>query len=264
MARRSVIILSLLLLFISVGGVFFYSYTSNFEKEKVRDSKAIKGLILPHHDLAEELFHSSLQRIKENQSPKLIVIYGPNHHYPDSATITTTKSLSDAPLAYKEIELLVRNFPDIVVNNALVEGEHSITTPLTYLQEYFPGAEIIPLVFSTEFNVKELQVKANYLTANLPADTLYIASVDFAHEVDLEEGLNRNKESIEALSNFDFEDIYNFNDEHLDSPVSIAMFLLTMKNLKAENWETWFSNHSALIKNDPTLQGTSYVVGVFR
>jgi len=226
------------------------SFFSLFVKEPQID---IKGVILPHHELAQELFHTSFERLQEVVDPSTIVIYGTNHYYPEGMTFTTTKETKE------EYQI-----PNTLVDNKRIEKEHSIQTLLPYLNKYFPKSKIIPIIISSTYDSGDLKNKTKYLVNNLPKDTLYISSVDFSHNKTTSEGLLKNEESIKAISNFDYKTILDFKDDHIDSPVTITTLLLTMERLDAKNWETWYTSHGGLLLNKPDLQGTSYVVGVFK
>lgn len=213
----------------------------------------IRGIILPHHDLAKEIFHSSLLRLKEKQIPSTIVIFGTNHYFAEGPTFTTTSNIQDK---YR--------FENILVNNDRIKKEHSIQTLLPYLNEYFPNATTIPIIVSSIYEMERLDEMSNSLIKVLPKDTLYIASVDFSHNSTVESGLNKNKESIESISTFNYQKILDYHDDHMDSPVAISVFMKTMEKLNAKKWETWTSRHGGLITNNPLLNGTSYVIGVFK
>lgn len=213
----------------------------------------IKGIILPHHDLAKEIFHTSLTRLRESQTPSTIVIYGTNHYFPEGQTFTTTKEIQSK-----------YNLSNVLVDNERIKKEHSVQTLTPYLNEYFPNINIIPIIVSSRYEMGELDSMSKTLIKILPKDTLYIASVDFSHNSTVESGLEKNKESIEAISKFDYQKVLDYHDDHMDSPVAISFFMKTMENLDAKTWETWISSHGGLITNNPLLNGTSYIVGVFR
>lgn len=226
---------------------------NNWYQQKTPKSK-IQGIILPHHGLAKEILNNSFQKLEENISPDTIVIYGTNHYFPVSDTYTTTVEVKD------EFRL-----DNILANNSRIQGDHSIQTILPYVNQYFPKAKIVPIIVSTKYqNVEDLNnTIKEFVKVFGSQNTLYIASVDFAHNVSLEEGLNKNKESIDNISKFNYSEILDYHDDHMDSPVAITTLLLTMQNLTAASWQLWYSSHGALITNSLDLQGTSYVVGTF-
>ncbi len=221
---------------------------------KYTTTPEIKGVILPHHELAKELLNLSFEKIKENLTPDIIVIYGTNHYFPVSETYTTTKEVKDK-----------FNINGVLVNNDRVGKDHSIQTILPYVKQYFPDSIVVPILVSTRYeSLSDINRQAENFIKSFKSDkTLYIASVDFAHNVSLIEGLKKNDESIKSISNFDFQETIKYNDDHMDSATAMATFLSTMKNLNAMNWQIWFSSHGALLTGVKDLNGTSYVVGSF-
>ena len=118
-------------------------------------------------------------------------------------------------------------------------------------------------MISPYFTEESLRTIADFLSQNLPRNTLYVASVDFSHNLLTDESLVNNEESIKTIRSFDFPTLFKYTDSHMDSPASVALVMLVMQNLKTTNWTTVESLHSGLILNDPTIQGTSYVTGIF-
>jgi len=216
------------------------------------ESKQIQGIILPHHGLASEVYLQSFNKLKKNNKYSTIVIYGTNHYYPVGPLFTTTESVA--------LEYEVNN---IYSDNERILKEHSIQIPTEYIKIYFPDSKIVPLILGVQYGKNEIENTINELINKLPKDTLYLASVDFSHSTGVDEALDKNKESIEAIANFDYEKIKNFDNDYLDSPNSIYALLYTMEKLGSKKWTTWYSTHTGLLKDSFGLLGTSYVVGVF-
>lgn len=218
-------------------------------------TKPIQGIILPHHGLAKEILNESFKRLKDTQTPKTVVILGTNHYFPISETYTTTKEVKEG-----------YHIDFVLADDARVKGDHSIQTIIPYINQYLPGTRIVPIIVSTRYtNIDILKSRVDDFVNKFGREnTLYIASVDFAHNVSLDEGIKNNTESIEAIKKFDINKILTFNDEHVDSPLALASLLLGMKSMDTTDWETWYSSHGALIVNSSNAEGTSYVVGVFR
>ena len=213
----------------------------------------IGGVILPHHELADELFHDSFMRLKEKVNPKTIVVFGTNHYFPLSETFTTTL---EADIKY--------NFEGVLVDNERIANEHSIQVVSKYIDEYFPEVEIVPIIVSDNLvNFEDIEWVINTNFLDKFSNPFYIASVDFAHEVSLEEGLAKNDESIKSVANFDYDTILDYEDDHMDSPLSIITLLKVMEKLGFREWDTWHSSHGGLLENQLDYNGTSYVVGVF-
>ncbi len=230
---------------------------TNFEKQK------IKGVIIPHHDLAKQYIEESLNRISQIQNPLNIVVIGPNHFQEGETRFISTDQLFNYPIL-KEFVYKLQNESLVALSKETVESEHSITVPILYLHNYFPNANFIPLIAPRYFDRSDISQIATFLKTSLPEDTLYVASVDFSHNKMLLEAMNKNKESESAIANFNYEKIYKFQDDYTDSPATLGLLLQIMQRLGATKWEKWYESHGALIAEKLDLQGTSYIIGIFK
>lgn len=267
--------LPLILIFLFAASVsvvvFYFRLTERREAKKVvgittvkvQDKYQVKGIILPHHGIAGRLIAQSLSNLSQKRQYSIVVILAPNHFHPEKTIIATANTLEGIQVEEDHINRLTDNFPLITNSPPMLENEHAITLHLPYLKEYFPKAKIIPLIFSPSVAHRELDRLATFLVETLPPDTLYLLSLDFSHNSGPLEGLNKNEETLRVLRHFDYETLYKFGDEHLDSPKAAATFLLVMQKLNATKWETWHNTHSAILQDNPGLSGTSYLIGIF-
>src|SRR3989344_1078467 len=128
--------------------------------------KNIRGVIVPHHDLADDLIISAFNTINEKNDYERIIIIGPNHYYPESPTFMTTAVYQDYPLDTPLIEKLNELNTDILFDRERMEKEHSIGIPIKYLRQIFPQAEFCPLAISPHFNEVSLDKMAGLLKNN--------------------------------------------------------------------------------------------------
>lgn len=226
------------------------------------ETNKVRGIILPHHELAKEFIISSLETISQNQNFSYIVLIGTNHYQPESSQFISSISLHDAPIA-EEIVYKLEDSQEIILDSEAVKNDHSITTSLPYLKYYFPQAMFIPILAPAHFDDRDIVNLSATLKEYLPENTLYVASVDFSHGKMVLEAMEKNRETENAIKNFDYRKIYTFKDDHLDSPSSIGLLLQTMQQLGATKWQVWYDSHGAFIEDNYSLQGTSYLVGVF-
>lgn len=231
---------------------------------KTEADQPVVGIVLPHHDLARELIIQAGERLKQEINPRYIVVMAPNHFRPQSYTFSSSLALKDFSVAENEIRRLKEFDPNLILDKDLLEAEHGVVIPISYLQNFFPQAKFIPLIISPYFVPEKLRETAGFLVKIMPEDTLYVASIDFAHEKMVWEAAANNQETIATIGNFDYRLLLDYGNDHLDSPAAMGMLMHIGEKLGAKNWQTWFDSHGAKLTGDPTLQGTSYVVGVFR
>lgn len=223
----------------------------------------IKGLIIPHHDLAKQYIISTLSDLSQNQNFSTVVLIGPNHFQPDSRNFLSTISLENYPIDTGLVDTLIDN-QLVLPDHSVCQQDHSLTTPLVYLKQFFPNTLFIPILSPQFFNKTDIYNLSTYLAQNLPSDTLYIASVDFSHNYTLMEALNKNDQSIQALTSFNYDLIYSFKDDHLDSPASIGLLLNIMQQLNSTNWSLVYNSHGSFIEDKLDMQSTSYLIGTFK
>jgi AmmeMemoRadiSam system protein B len=224
----------------------------------------ISGLVMPHHDLARPAIIQALDKFPKNTKYEVIVVLSPNHFRPESTTFTSSVKLFDFKIDRELVGKMVEGVQSVIVDEKLVEGDHGVVTPMTYLKEYWPEAKFVPVLVSPFYTPEKLAEMAKWLSENTPKNTLFVASVDFAHENQFTKAMANNQESIEAISSFDFKKLQTFDDNHMDSPAAMATLLYLMQERKTTKWETWESLHGAELLDNPEAQGTSYVVGTFR
>lgn len=259
-------LLGLWLMFFALVAVVFVvknRYDRNVLGEADINTSKAYGLVIPHHDLAKELIMRGIESTNNGVIYENIVIIGPNHYYPDGYFITTADTLGTHKIKKDFVRSLSSDSESITTDNKMLAGEHGVNIPLIYLNEVYPEAEIIPLAISTHGDQETMDKVSQILANNFKENTLFILAIDFAHNVGFFEGVENNEDTIEALSNFDYETIKNFDDKHLDSTLATTLFLKIMEKIGSTNWETLESSHGSVILGIPDLQGTSYVTGIF-
>jgi AmmeMemoRadiSam system protein B len=214
----------------------------------------ISGIILPHHLLAASIIQQSIDRLQHQIAPTHVVILATNHFLPQGFPYITDSS-SSAKLA---------SFP-VEINDALVNQDHSVQSLIPFISRAFPTSTVVPILVSAHHEPLEYyQVNGRLLSTLFdPTNTLFVASVDFAHNVSLEQGVRHNDQTIEMLRSFSYKSLLQLHDDYVDSPTTVATFLSIMQSISANNWETWYSTHGAQIENRLDAVGTSYVVGTY-
>lgn len=268
MKRKYLIIFTSLVFCLSVVLLVFIPKIKMLSKIKGTSTenlpvREISGIIVPHHDLAKEFIIGSFEKLSQNQKYSYIVVIGPNHSDPTSQFFVSSLSLKNYSIAADKILQIQGDSPDLMLNTTLTESEHSVGTPIKYVPNYFSGSNIIPLIVPSVFSDEKLNKMADILVQSFPADTLYVAGVDFSHNNLLAEAREFDQESINAIENFNYEQIYKFSNNNLDSPSAIGLLLKIMERLNKKNWELYYNSQGALLEDNPSVPSTSYVIGVF-
>jgi AmmeMemoRadiSam system protein B len=227
----------------------------------------IKGVIVPHHDLASNLIAEALQKVAETERPKRIILIGPNHPDLGNANVLTTKavwSMGEIRVSPDEEvlqELIDHHIAD--TDDNILAHEHSIYTILPFIHTYFPNAKIVPLILNSRLHASGSLALAEELQKYIDDQTLIIASIDFSHYLPSDEDPIKDAYTKEVLLNRDYEKIASLNNDYTDSPSSLIMILKTMELSGAASTTILRNSNSGLIIGRPIYSSTSYFTILF-
>lgn len=263
----------ILILLIITALLTILFYLINYKKPNIAGASDIKtniimGLVVPHHDLARELVLNTLKNIIAAQNEftdyQTIAVLSPNHYRPQSETFTSTKILKDFPIDTETLDKIREAEPQILFDETLLDKEHGLYIPMGYLRLYFPKASFIPIAISRYYTPEKLRQMANILTELLPKNALIVASTDFSHEHTISEAKVYDAQTIQAIYNKDYQKLYKFGDDNLDSPAAMGILMQVMEKRSAGNFELLEESHGGILTGNPSLVGTSYVIGSFK
>src|SRR6056297_1090736 len=211
----------------------FYS-TMNVTIENTFENT--RGIICPHHLLASELLHEVFIAVEDRDSYDLIVIVGPDHNTVDSKNIYTTNldwitPFGDVKIDDDKLQIL-KEYPNIKVNNTLIEREHSNAALMHFVSYYFKNAKVVNIAITGTLDMNESLDFSDYLDNNiLDENTLLIASIDFSHYLDYDRANTKDEETLKEIQERNFVNIMNFNNDNVDSPQTLVAFLEVMNRL---------------------------------
>lgn len=197
------------------------------------------GAVLPHHLLAKDLMDDFLSKI--TYSPEKIYVIGPNHQEIGNAMVITNQNSETD-------RLLKLNF--IRSEHQITSVEHSVKVFQDIFSEKYPGSQIIPLVISSKLSTSDLEKLVDYLSKNSSDKTLIICSTDFSHYKTLNEANDFDQKSLEAITQKKYSEIFSFNNDYIDSPKSLIIFLKTLSNLNKDKLTVLNHSNSAIINHD--------------
>lgn len=224
----------------------------------------IRGVIMPHHDLARPILEQTVERLKSEKNIQVIAVVSPNHFRPNGAELTTTTNLRDFPVETNLVKQLSELSPDFLIDQPLLDQEHGLFVPMGYLRYVFPEAKFVPIAVTPHLSQENIAKITEWLAENIGDHGLVVTSVDFSHGNMISKAMNFNDETIKTISTWNYDKLLSYGDEHVDSAKAVEIVMKTMQKEGAINWEVWYNTHGALLTNQPMLNGTSYVVGVFR
>lgn len=232
-----------------------------------KDVGNVRGCIVPHHLVAKDLIHEVFQNTSKNKY-KTVVLIGPDHESINKGKIFTTLSNWQTPTGILETDgeitkkLLKNNF--VIESTDKLTMEHSTSSIIPFINYYMKDVKVITLVLTKQVRLDDVEILTNALYENLNMEeTLFIASIDFSHYLNLQNAEKMDSISMEAIQNKDIDKIMSFTNDNLDSPISVVAMLKIMD--KAGISEKTVLNHSnsELILKKKTEETTSYITYLF-
>ena len=205
----------------------------------------IVAAIAPHHDLAAEYTAELFSKLS-NPKIKTVIIVGPNHENGGTADAITGsidyRLLTGSVGTDKEWvdwltqEKLAVSEPERFLN------EHSIYGLVPFVKYYFPDAKIVPIILKSSLLQEQAlllgQSLANRIEASGATDsTIIIGSIDFSHYLSTEQANLKDLETKKAIISRDYNRLYSYNDDYLDSPMSATVVLEAATRLGSDNTE---------------------------
>lgn len=217
------------------------------------------GIILPHHLIAAESITKFYKGLTKVINPSVIFILGPNHYENGNADIQTCKNcVYTTTNGIVELDL---NFVNKLINDDIAvmgdeifKKEHTFFTHTPFIKRFFPDAKIVPIAVKLKISIEKVLELSDWFDKNLPENVLVLTSVDFSHYQPLSVADLHDQASFAAITNFEFEKIYNLE---LDSPSSIYALLDLMKKRGYIKVERLAHTNLATIIEKPDLKETT-------
>jgi AmmeMemoRadiSam system protein B len=237
------------------------------EYETSQDIGTIHGCIVPHHLVAKDLIHEVLKNVQKNNY-KTVVLIGPDHESTNKGKIFTTLSDWQTPRGILETdskltkELLKYDF--VIEDDDKITMEHSTSSIIPFINHYLKNIKIVTLVLTKQVKLEDVEILTDELYKNINLhETLFIASVDFSHYLNLEDAQKKDLISMEAIKNKDINKLMSFTNDNLDSPISVVTLLKMMDKLGAAEGAILNHSNSELILKKKIEETTSYITYLF-
>ena len=210
----------------------FYAAIGRHPSQDNPAGSYVLGAIVPHHDLAADYTAELFQRIGRRDI-RTIIIVGPNHENSGAGDIITG-SVAYGLLrsqVHSSSTLVARILEDKVAvsDTDRLKTEHSIYNIVPYVDYYFPQAEIVPIILSGRVTREQAESLGKYLAGHLDKKTLIIGSIDFSHYLATEKARANDLVTRAALTGHDYEKLFSFNNDYIDSPQTAVTVLTAAK-----------------------------------
>src|SRR5690606_13377715 len=122
-----------------------------------------------------------------------------------------------------EMQGLIRQQPEVL------SQDHAVSAIMPYLKYYLPQTKVLPLLLSAHTTSAELDALSQSLHALQQPKTVVVAAVDFSHYLSSNQAKQKDKETWQIISDYQYERLMRLTNQHVDSPASIALLLKLMQ-----------------------------------
>lgn len=144
-----------------------------------------------------------------------------------------------------------------------MDREHSINGLIPYIKFYLPDVRVVPIILRRDVNEYEAKKIAVELNNLMDADSVLVASVDFSHYLDANAAVKKNSETLEVINTRNYKQLFQMNDDNLDSPPTLAVLLAWTELRGLELGRVLFNTNSGILKNSKYTETTSYLSIVY-
>lgn len=187
-----------------------------------KENQFIRGVIMPHHELAKEMIEDAWEIALEGE-PDLIVLIGPDH--PGLAAYPLIWTEETKSLVSFTCSAISKRWIKEGVGGVAIAADHSIETPLKFLPE---GASQIPVLATTlpkGMDTEQLNCVIEAIQAIAAKEILLVGSVDFSHGLISEESEGKDTISFQWIQERNMDAIRSAGNEYFDSPETIEVLL---------------------------------------
>lgn len=239
----------------------FYSGLEFAQKETKTFDYHVAGGIIPH-DLFPGFITADFFKALSPQNPKTVILVGPNHYERGDFKALSSVFGWQTPFGIvKPNKILVSRLEKdkiIKIDEYVVSNDHAVAGIMPFVKRYLPHAQVVPILLSGFMSSKEIEVFANNLEKYMDTNTVLIAAVDFSHYLTSPKAWEKDKITLKAMENFDYQLLFSLDNDYLDSPPSIALVLMVMKKLGKTNNELLHHTNSGELQKNSHIETTSY------
>lgn len=220
-------------------------------------------VIVPHFDLFQAQRQELLKDIASKYQPKKIVLLSVDHYRSGRSEVSTTErdwDFKDKTIRVDRDGVERLSKMDFVTNeeNPFI-FEHGIKNVLPDLSEYFPRAEIVPIMVRDDIASEKMEDIFNEIFAVLP-DSMPVFSIDFSHYNPSSMAKIHDAYSIDSLKNLNEKNAFL---AETDSPQLMNIAVRWAKKTNNKRFNLVFNSDSGEKSNDLEMETTSVVLGYY-
>jgi len=206
-------------------------YRNNISNAKEYDVDE-KPLIAvgPHNETMMDMTASVLKTVSKYDYDTVIIL-APNHNAKAGSILISGKDW-DTPVGRVNGNLGVKDKicekigSGIIEESQVVQEDHSASIVIPYVKEFIPNAKVVTLLFNKSVSINKV-IKLGKVLKEVSDEenVLIFGSIDFAHNQDYETTVNRDKDTIRLIENFNVEELKVMNGLNIDTAEGMGCIL---------------------------------------
>lgn len=223
------------------------------------------AVVVPHHDLVAVQRRALFKELASAAQPKTIILVSPNHFNAGSKDVLTTDrawTVEGGEQRIMPAAFLIKHFVEqhlVEIDDAALRGEHGVKNILADINQFFPEAQIFPLILKETIAPKTVEQLAEYLSTRC-TDCGVIASVDMSHYLPARVADMHDIKTVRALTQRDNDDIWN---AEVDSQASLAFLIAWAKLQHLEHFTLADHTNSGFIADNDEIETTTHILGYY-
>lgn len=243
-------------------------FEQNYFEEGIKKAKEQKGFdyhvrggVLPHDLFISFIIADFFKRLSF-QNPQTIILIGPNHYEKGDFKVLTSLYNWETPfgIVNPDYQLITK-----VIGKQLAQtdeenlpNDHAVSGLIPFIKYYLPGAKVAPFLLSGHLTKNESEALAKALSDLTDKNSVIVASLDFSHYLTAKKAEQKDEITLGAIKNFNYGQIFLFNNDHLDSPPSLAVLLMMMQSFGTVNLDVLNHLNSGSLQKNNFVPVTSF------
>jgi hypothetical protein len=222
----------------------------------------IRAVILPHHLLATVFIAESLKSISDKMP--VIILIGPNHSEKgeDKFIISDNNWSTPFGIVYSDENIIASLLQNDLTgkDDATVTQEQSVLGIIPYIKYIIPDAKVVPMIVKHDASSSDVESVSETIYKIMSGNkhVILIASIDFSHYLRSMDALEKDEETLKAINERNYSQILSYDNDHLDSPVSLALLLKSLEKLGKYDIKILDHSNSSILMKKDSSETTSY------
>ena len=198
--------------------------------------EGVTGITVPHHLLAPDLIARGFWAAAGGAYDRIILI-GPDHFEAVAGRFAT--SPEDVATIYGPLTTDADAVAALLDQSDLFEpgsvwGDHALYALSPFVEHFFPGAEVVPILAAIDTTPEDWIAVAEALAPLVDARTLVVQSTDFSHYLPVSLAALRDGETLATITAGDVGGLVGLRQpDHLDSRTAMAVQMLLQDRIGA-------------------------------